>query len=118
MSAAFKTTTWTAGSDGKDAFGFNMLPAGRADRRDLPEWYYSIEYVDGTNPQHVAGDFGLGEYGCFSAWGDGHKSPFKIRSRENGKNHLPYCVNPAESSGRIVQITNFEYGHSVRCVKD
>ena len=116
--AAFKTRTWTAGSDGKDAFGFNMLPAGRADRRDLPEWYYSIEYVDGTNPQHIAGDFGLGEYGCFSAWGDGHKSPFKIRSRENGKNHLPYCVNPADEYGNVTQITGFEYGHSVRCVKD
>ncbi len=118
VSAAFKTTTWTAESDGRDAFGFNMLPAGRVDRRDLPEWYEIEESDYGSNPVGIPGDYGLGRYGCFSAWGDGHRSPFKIRIRENGKSHLPYCVNLAESSGRIVQITNFEYGHSVRCVKD
>lgn len=116
--AAFKTTTWTAGSDGKDAFGFNMLPAGRADRRDVPEWYKLEGSDDDRNPLDVAGDSGLGQGGCYFAWGEGRMHPFNIKDHTRSRYRPPYCVNPTDDSGDIVKYTGFEYGHSVRCVKD
>ena len=116
--AAYKTTSWTAGSDGKDAFGFNMLPAGRANRRDIPEMYkFEDGYVD-PDSMTVSGDSGLGQNGCFLTWGEGRMHPFNIKDHTRSRYRPPYCVNPTDDSGDVVKYTGFEYGHSVRCVKD
>lgn len=116
--AAFKATTWTAGSDGKDAFGFNMLPAGRADRRDVPEWYKLEGSDDDGNPLDVAGDSGLGQNGCFLTWGEGRMHPFDLKGKSSTRYYPPFCVDPSDERGDVVKYTGFEYGHSVRCVKN
>ena len=116
--AAYKTTSWTAGSDGKDAFGFNMLPAGRANRRDIPEMYkFEDGYVD-PDSMTVSGDSGLGQNGCFLTWGEGRMHPFDLKGKSSTRYHPPFCVDPSDEYGDIVKYTGFEYGHSVRCVKN
>lgn len=116
--AAYKSTTWTAGSDGKDAFGFNMLPAGRANRQDIPEWYILEGYYDETVPMEVAGDYGLGQFGCYSIWGEGRMHPFDLKGKSSTRYYPPFCVDPSDEYGDIVKYTGFEHGHSVRCVKN
>ena len=123
IAAALKSKTWTKGIDGQDVVGFNMLPAGVADRQIYPSWigndYFLGEGETADDFPFVNGfmDYDLENSASYIFYGE-HGEAMVETSR------VSFAIGgvSAHISVRSDRITaggsDPEQGNPVRCVKD
>lgn len=124
FSAALKSKTWTQGMDGRDLVGFNMLPSGYADRQVLPDWAIAEGYLeeifpaDGFTRTNGFMDYGLGNSACYLFYGNNGESVIKSKKFEFDVGGLVPCFQVSNDGKDRVTLTEPDYGHPVRCVKN
>ena len=121
--AALKSKTWTKGIDGRDIIGFNMLPAGVADRRTYPSWidneYFLEEGVTADDFLFVNGfmDYDMGNAASYIFLGE-HGEAEIVTSRSIYSVGGEVAFFRVRSDRQTVGPSDPEYGNPVRCVKN
>ncbi|SHG84201.1 major paralogous domain-containing protein [Fibrobacter sp. UWCM] len=121
--AALKSKTWTKGIDGRDIIGFNMLPAGVADRRTYPSWidneYFLEEGVTADDFLFVNGfmDYDMGNAASYIFLGE-HGEAEIVTSRSIYSVGGEAAFFRVRSDRQTVGPSDPEEGNPVRCVKN
>lgn len=122
--AALKSKTWTMGMDGLDVVGFNMLPAGVADRRTYPSWidneYFLEEGETADDFLFVNGfmDYDLENSACYLLYGKNGETVIRSTNAVFQVGGLVPCIDVSNDGKMRVLQTDPEYGNPVRCVKN
>jgi uncharacterized protein (TIGR02145 family) len=121
--AALKSKTWTKGIDGRDIIGFNMLPAGVADRQTYPSWidneYFLGEGVTTDEFLFVNGfmDYDMGNTASYIFLGE-HGEAEIVTSRSIYSVGGEAALFRVRSDRETMGPSDPEEGNPVRCVKN